>query len=321
LLLLAAVLALTVFGTAVIEAPGSVHKFYGFGSESSVDGVTMDEGAINYAWNQRDVLVGTGVLRDGLWDFDVAPGSATAVRFSIDGSGLSGWNDVNVGSLTELSLALPGSAPALSVGARLSPLPDREGFQQYTILQGDTLRRIAERFDLTVDEIMAANPQLANANQIRLGNPLLLPEGATLTSGVAVGDASNAGVGNGAEGAASTETGIVPQDGDAAGPLGVGLPPLEDSDFWAWLAIGASIAAMVIGLSGLFVACRRRLRAERRELAHAAVPAALAPDLTPPPVYRTLVRDRAQATVLGPFDTTSAQTEGVGQPETFGGGD
>ncbi|PPR18047.1 MAG: hypothetical protein CFH40_02518, partial [Alphaproteobacteria bacterium MarineAlpha10_Bin3] len=155
------------------------------------------------------------------------------MRFSIDGSGLSGWNDVNAGSLTELSLALPGSAPALSVGARLSPLPDREGFQQYTILQGDRLRRIAERFDLTVDEIMAANPQLANANQIRLGNPLFLPEGATLTSGVAVGDASNAGVGNGADGTASSETGIVPQDGDAAGPLGVGLPPLEDSDFWA----------------------------------------------------------------------------------------
>ena len=281
----------------------------------------MDEGAIIYAWNQRDVLVGTGVLRVGLWDLDVAPGSATAMRFSIDGSGLSGWNDVNAGSLTELSLALPGSAPALSVGVRLSPLPDREGFQQYTILQGDTLRRIAERFDLTVDEIMAANPQLANANQIRLGNPLFLPEGATLTSGVAVGDASNAGVGNGAEGAAPTQTGIVPQDGDAPGPLGVGLPPLEDSDFWAWLAIEASIAAMVIGLSGLLLARRRRLRAERRESAHAAVPAALAPDLTAPPVYRTLVRDRAQATVLGPFDTTSPQTEGAGQPETFGGGD
>ena len=44
-------------------------------------------------------------------------------------------------------------------------------------------------------------------------------------------------------------------------------------------------------------------------------------DLTPPPVYRTLVRDPAQATFRGPFDTTSPQTEGAGQRETFGGGD
>ena len=82
LLLLAAILAILAIltlGTAAIEAQLPSHKFYGFGSQSTVDGVTLAEGSVVYAWNQRDVLVGTGVLRDGLWDLDVDPASASAV--------------------------------------------------------------------------------------------------------------------------------------------------------------------------------------------------------------------------------------------------
>lgn len=79
LLLLAAILAILTLGTAAIEARLPSHKFYGFGSQSTVDGVTLAEGSVVYAWNQRDVLVGTGVLRDGLWDLDVDPASASAV--------------------------------------------------------------------------------------------------------------------------------------------------------------------------------------------------------------------------------------------------
>ena len=186
------------------------------------------------------------------------------------------------------------------------------------------MRRIAERFDLTVGEIMAANPRLTNANQIRLGDPLFLPEGATLVIAGAKGEASSASVVNGSARTASSEAipgGSPQQDGGDAAPAGASLPLLADGDFWAWLAIGVSIAAMVIGAGGVVLARRRRLQAERRALARVAMPAALAPDLTPPPVYGTLGRGQAQAPRAGPFDPSSPQPEGARQAETFGGGD
>lgn len=49
--------------------------------------------------------------------------------------------------------------------------------QLYTIQAGDTLYLIAKRFGLTVNQILKANPQIANPNVINAGQVICLPTG------------------------------------------------------------------------------------------------------------------------------------------------
>ncbi len=46
----------------------------------------------------------------------------------------------------------------------------------YRIRAGDSLARIARRFDLTVSDILAANPDIANPNQIQVGQLIVIPQ-------------------------------------------------------------------------------------------------------------------------------------------------
>lgn len=45
----------------------------------------------------------------------------------------------------------------------------------YVIAAGDTLSTIAQRFGVTVSQILAANPELEDADQIRRGDTLIIP--------------------------------------------------------------------------------------------------------------------------------------------------
>lgn len=51
----------------------------------------------------------------------------------------------------------------------------------YTVVRGDTLWRIAAKYQVGVSELISANPQLRNPNQIYPGNVLTIP---TLQSGI-----------------------------------------------------------------------------------------------------------------------------------------
>jgi len=55
----------------------------------------------------------------------------------------------------------------------------------YIVKQGDTLSRIAKKFNVTVDEIIAANPEVTNPDKIGLGVRLTIP-----TPGASVPEAS-----------------------------------------------------------------------------------------------------------------------------------
>ena len=62
--------------------------------------------------------------------------------------------------------ATPTAAPTVPP----APTP-----QVYVVAKGDTMSKIAKKFGVTVDQILAANPQVKNANKIKIGDELTIP--------------------------------------------------------------------------------------------------------------------------------------------------
>lgn len=58
---------------------------------------------------------------------------------------------------------------------RLEPCPDVEDCVQYVVRPGDGLSTIAGRFDLTVEAILDANPEISDKDQIFSGQVIRLP--------------------------------------------------------------------------------------------------------------------------------------------------
>jgi LysM repeat protein len=65
---------------------------------------------------------------------------------------------------------VPTPTPAASVG----PAPEPTS-QTYRVRSGDTLLSIAQRFGLTIGQLMAANPSISDPNRIRVGQLLVIP--------------------------------------------------------------------------------------------------------------------------------------------------
>ncbi|MBE0409791.1 MAG: LysM peptidoglycan-binding domain-containing protein [Anaerolineales bacterium] len=91
--------------------------------------------------------------------------------------------DTTVARLLELNPGI-GNANLIYEGQRLavpiSSTPDPQPGQTYVVHRGDTLRKIAARFDTTVDVLLKLNPQIKNANLIYNGQRLVLPESVTI---------------------------------------------------------------------------------------------------------------------------------------------
>jgi hypothetical protein len=58
---------------------------------------------------------------------------------------------------------------------RLPPCPDQPACSLYEVRAGDRLSTIAGRFGLTLDVVLAANPEITDANAIRSGQLIRLP--------------------------------------------------------------------------------------------------------------------------------------------------
>ena len=67
---------------------------------------------------------------------------------------------------TPVSLATPSGDP--------TPTP-RPTARTYVVRSGATLSRIARRFDLTVGQLLTANPQLTDPNLLQVGQELIIP--------------------------------------------------------------------------------------------------------------------------------------------------
>jgi hypothetical protein len=77
-----------------------------------------------------------------------------------------------------VSTALPAvpAAPAAPPVATATPPPGAGVVRRHTIQPGDTLLRLAEQYDTTVDAIRAANPGLSET-ALRVGAEIVIPAG------------------------------------------------------------------------------------------------------------------------------------------------
>jgi LysM repeat protein len=71
-----------------------------------------------------------------------------------------------------------GASPSPSGGASAAPSPVASPSPTqvtYTIAKGDTLARIAKKYKLTVEQLLAANPQIKDPNKIAAGDVIIIP--------------------------------------------------------------------------------------------------------------------------------------------------
>lgn len=72
--------------------------------------------------------------------------------------------------IADPSRIVPGQVICIPV----QPIPGCSG-QIYTVRPGDTLGAIAQRFGVSVQQILAVNPQITNPNVIFIGQPICIP--------------------------------------------------------------------------------------------------------------------------------------------------
>ena len=77
----------------------------------------------------------------------------------------------------------PGTAasspsPRPTVEATATPLPTPVPAptpQVYVVAKGDTISKIAAKFGITAEQLLKANPQIKNANKIKIGDQVTIP--------------------------------------------------------------------------------------------------------------------------------------------------
>ena len=89
-------------------------------------------------------------------------------------------------SKTAIEKAKARRAAKKSAPAKAAPKTIKK---DVTVRSGDTLSQIAAKFDVSVRQMMAANPGIKNANQIRVGQVLKLPK--EVITGSSVGRTKN----------------------------------------------------------------------------------------------------------------------------------
>ena len=71
-----------------------------------------------------------------------------------------------------------GATATPVVEATPTPLPTEPPAptpQVYVVARGDTISKIAAKFDVTVEQLLAANPQITDPNKIDIGDPVTVP--------------------------------------------------------------------------------------------------------------------------------------------------
>ncbi len=100
---------------------------------------------------------------------------ALANRFGTSMDVLVGLN----ADITNINVIYEGQRMVVPSGSGVpsTPPPPPASGQTYTVRRGDTLRKIADRLNTTVDALLKVNPQIANPNLIYVGQVINLPAG------------------------------------------------------------------------------------------------------------------------------------------------
>jgi len=82
-------------------------------------------------------------------------------------------------SITNPNVIYEGQRLTIYSGPSTPPptTPPPASGQTYYAIQGDTLRKIAAKFNTTVDAILRLNPQISNPNVIYVGQAITIPSG------------------------------------------------------------------------------------------------------------------------------------------------
>ncbi len=102
-----------------------------------------------------------------------------AARFGTSVSTLASWNGI-----TNLNLIYEGqrlkvpSGNGVPVPPPPDPAPTPGG--TYIVQWGDTMRKIAARFNVSLSDLIAVNPQIANPDRIFFGQVIKIPASASL---------------------------------------------------------------------------------------------------------------------------------------------
>ncbi|HXQ36217.1 MAG TPA: LysM peptidoglycan-binding domain-containing protein, partial [Anaerolineales bacterium] len=78
-------------------------------------------------------------------------------------------------SIVNVNLIYEGQRLVVPSGQGVPVPPPPTGGQVYYVQSGDTLRKIAAKFSVTVDAILKANPQISNPNVIYVGQAITIP--------------------------------------------------------------------------------------------------------------------------------------------------
>ena len=81
----------------------------------------------------------------------------------------------------------PTPQPSVASEAPVTPEPVATPVT-YTIVAGDTISKIAKKFNVTPEDLLAANPQVKNPNKIKVGDQLTIPVPAEPTQEAAPSD-------------------------------------------------------------------------------------------------------------------------------------
>ena len=79
--------------------------------------------------------------------------------------------------ITNANVIYEGQRMVVPSGSGVPSTPPPASGQVYTVQRGDTLRKIADRLNTTVDAILKVNPQIYNPNLIYVGQVINLPAG------------------------------------------------------------------------------------------------------------------------------------------------
>lgn len=99
---------------------------------------------------------------------------ALAARFGTTMDVLASLNGI-----ANYNLIYEGQRLTVPSGSGVPVPPPPSGGTTYTVQKGDTLRKIADRLGVTVNDILKINPQITNANVIYVGQVINLPAAAS----------------------------------------------------------------------------------------------------------------------------------------------
>jgi spore coat assembly protein SafA len=83
-------------------------------------------------------------------------------------------------TITNANLIYAGQRLNVPTPGTVPPVTPPPSGQSYTVQKGDTMKKIAERFGVSLDVLIKANPQVTNINLIYIGQKLNVPSGVTV---------------------------------------------------------------------------------------------------------------------------------------------